>query len=308
MKVPEQLQFLVNGRAPQRRSNESLEGKTCIITGANSGVGLEAARRFVQGGARVVLMCRNADKAEATRALLAPEARAPVEVVLADFACLEEVRRAASQLLDICPRIDVLVNNAGIHSTRRILSPDGIESVFAVNHLASFLLTRLLLQRMIESAPARIIQVNSQGHRFNGLNLDDWNWERRFYIGVRAYGQSKTAQLMTVWELAEKLRGSGVTINAVHPGSVHSGIGLNNGLLYRLFKKYIIDLSLDDPRTSGEAIYWLASDPELSAVSGRFFNKTILEKPASHALDREVGRRVWALSENLTGLDSSDVA
>jgi NAD(P)-dependent dehydrogenase (short-subunit alcohol dehydrogenase family) len=304
MQVPEQLQFMVNARMKQHRSAADVKGKVVVVTGATSGVGLEAARCFVRGGATVVLVCRNPAKAEAVRAELLSDAEAPVEVVLVDFTRLAEVRRAARELRERFPRIDILVNNAGLHCTRRELTPDGLETVFAVNHLASFLLTRLLLDRMQESAPARIIQVNSQGHRFNGLNLKDWNWDCRFYIGIRAYGQSKTAQLMTVWELAEQLEGSGVTINAMHPGSVKSGVGLNNGWLYRTFKKHVIDRTLDDPEISGEAIYWLAADPALEGVSGNFYNLTILEKPAAHALDREIGRKVWALSERLTGLET----
>ena len=302
MKVPEQLQYIVNGRAKQKSSDASMQGKTCIVTGANSGVGFEAARHFVRGGAHVVLVCRNPAKAEEARTKLLPLAQAPIDIVLADFTRLDDVRHAANELLERYPQIHVLVNNAGLHSTVRTLTPDGYETVFAVNHLASFLLTRMLLDRMKASAPARIIQVNSQGHRFNGLKLDDWNWERRFYIGLRSYGASKTAQLMTVWELAEQLEGSGVTINAMHPGSVHSNVGTNNGWLYRVFKKYIIDPTLDDPEVSGQAIYWLAADPELEGVSGHFFNCTIDERPATHALNREVGRDVWALSEQLTGL------
>jgi len=305
MNVPEQLQFIVNGRTKQKRSNASAQGRTCIITGATSGVGYETARRFALGGAHLVLVCRNPDKAELMRQKLSALTSAPIDIVLADFRRLEAVRLAAVQLLDLCPRIHVLVNNIGLHSTTRSLTPDGIETVFAVNHLAPFLLTRLLLERLRESAPARIIQVNSQGHRFNGLDMDDWNWDRRFYTGLRSYGQSKTAQLMTVWELADQLHGSGVTINAVHPGSVRSNVGSNNGLLYRLFKKFCIDPFLDDPAISGEAIYWLAMDPEPGRISGRFFNLTIAEKPAPHALDRELGRSVWALSEQLTGLASA---
>lgn len=302
MKVPEQLQFIVNGRAEQRRSDASIDGRTCIITGATSGVGYATARRFARGGAHLALVCRDPDKAERTRRELSTLTSEPIDIVLADFSRLDAVREAAAQLLERCPRIHILVNNIGLHSTTRTLTPDGIETVFAVNHLAPFLLTHLLLDRLKESAPARIIQVNSQGHRFNGLNIDDWNWERRFYTGLRSYGQSKTAQLMTVWELADQLEGTGVTVNAMHPGSVHSNVGVNNGLLYRLFKKYVIDPTLDDPAISGEAIYWLATDPELAQVSGRFFNLTIPEKPAPHALDRELGRRVWDLSEQLTGL------
>ncbi len=302
MQVPEQLQFLVNERAPQKRSDASLKGRTCIVTGGNSGVGLEAARHLARGEARVVLVCRNPEKARAAVAQIEEVGQEPVDLVLADLGRLDDVRRAARELLERCPEIHVLVNNAGLHSTRRTVTPDGFETAFAVNHLASFLLTRLLLERMKASAPARIIQVNSQGHRFNGLDPDDLNWERRHYTGLRGYGASKTAQLMTVWELADRLAGTGVTINAMHPGSVRSNIGANNGRLYRAFKKLVIDRTLVDADISGQAIYWLAAAPELEGVSGRFFNLTIDEKPARHALDRETGRRIWTASERLTGL------
>jgi NAD(P)-dependent dehydrogenase (short-subunit alcohol dehydrogenase family) len=301
-KLPDELQFMANERAEQKKSDASMDGKVAIVTGANSGVGFEAARHLARGGAHVVMVCRNPEKAEAAKAQLKDIARGPVDVVLMDMSRLEDVRRGAAELLERYPRVHVLVNNAGLHSTGRELTEEGHEMVFAVNHLSSFLLTRLLLDRMKESAPARIIQVNSQGHRFNGLDVDDLDWARRRYTGLRGYGASKTAQLMTVWELAERLEGSGVTINAMHPGSVHSNIGQNNGALYRWFKKNVINRTLTDPDISGQAIYWLAAAPELEGVSGRFFNLTINEKPAPHALDREVGKRVWELSEQLTGL------
>ena len=302
MKLPEQLQFLANERAEQKKSDAPMDGRVCVITGANSGVGLEAAKHLARGGAHVVMVCRNPEKAEAAKAQVKELARAPVDVVLMDMARLDDVRRGAAELLERYPQIHVLINNAGLHSTARTLTADGHETVFAVNHLASFLLTRLLLDRLKESAPARIIQVNSQGHRFNGLDTTDLDWSRRRYTGLRGYGASKTAQLMTVWDLADQLEGSGVTINAMHPGSVHSNVGQNNGTLYRWFKKLVIDRTLSDPDISGQALYWLAADPALEGVSGRFFNLTIDEKPAPHALDREVGRRIWQESERLTGL------
>ena len=200
------------------------------------------------------------------------------------------------------PRIDVLINNAGVHNTKRVLNECGFEYVFCVNHLASFLLTRLLLNRLIESAPARIIQVNSQGHRFGGLDLDDLSWEKRRYNGYQGYGASKTAQLLTVWELSDRLKGSGVTINAIHPGEVRTNIGMNNGLLYQWYQRYLLWWILKDPVISGEAIYYLAAAPEMADVSGRYFNQTIDEKPASHALDRSLGKQIWRISETLTGL------
>jgi NAD(P)-dependent dehydrogenase (short-subunit alcohol dehydrogenase family) len=174
-----------------------------------------------------------------------------------------------------------------------------------VNHLAPFLLTRLLLDRLVDSAPARIIQVNSQGHRFGGLNLDDINWDRRPYIGLRGYGAAKTAQLLTTWELADRLEGTGVAINAMHPGAVRSNIGMNNGPLYRAYNRYFLRWFLKDAEISGEAIYYLATAPEMANTSGRFYNLTIDERPAAHALDRKVGKRVWALSEALCGLAPS---
>ncbi len=279
-----------------------MTGKTCVITGATSGVGLEAAKQFAQKGARIVMVCRNNEKALAVRSEIMRQWDVTVDIVLADFSRLDEVRRAAATLLADYPRIDVLVNNAGLHSTRRIETPEGFELVFCVDHLAAFLFTHLLLDRMIESAPARILMINSEGHRFGGLRLDDLDWEKRHYTGLRGYGAAKTAQLLTTWEFADRLNGTGVTINAMHPGDVRTQIGNNNGWLYRFFLHHFIWLILKDPVISGEAICYLASDPELEAVSGRFFHLTIDEKPASHAMDRAIGKMIWDRSIELTGL------
>ncbi len=302
MKLPEELQFIANARMTQKTTNARMDGKVCILTGATSGVGYQAAKRLAQGGAHLVLVCRNREKAVKVQDELGSEYGVPVEAMQADFSCLNEVHQAAGTILTDYERIDVLINNAGLHNTHRTLTREGVETVFCVNHLASFLLTRLLLNRLIESAPARIIQVNSQGHRFGGLDLDDLNWERRHYRGLQGYGASKVAQLLTVWELADQLKGSGVTINAMHPGEVRSNIGMDNRALYRLYQRYLIWWMLKEPVISGEAIYYLAAAPEMQAVSGRFFNQTIDEKPARYALDRGLGKRIWAISEQLTGL------
>jgi NAD(P)-dependent dehydrogenase (short-subunit alcohol dehydrogenase family) len=304
MKLPEELQFIANARMIQKTTPARMDGRLCVITGATSGVGYQAAKRLAQGGAHIVIVCRNKEKAARVQAELVRAGNTQIDVVLADFSRLTEVREAAGTLLANYPHIDVLVNNAGIHNTRRTLTEDGLETVFCVNHLASFLLTRLLLPRLYESAPARIIQVNSQGHRFGGLDLNDLNWERRRYKGLQGYGASKIAQLFTVWELADQLKGSGVTINAMHPGEVRTNIGMNNGILYRWYQRYLLWWILKDPVISGNAIYYLAAAPEMAEVSGRFFNQTIDEKPASHALDRSIGKRIWTISEELTGLSA----
>jgi retinol dehydrogenase 13 len=215
---------------------------------------------------------------------------------------LEEVRQAAEVILARHPRLDVLINNTGLHNTHRVLAENGVEMVFQVNHLASFLFTRLLLPRLIESAPTRIIQVNSEGHRFGGLDLNDLDWSRRRYRGLQGYGASKTAQLLTVWELADRLKGTGVTINAIHPGNVRTMIGMNNGSLYQWYQRTFLWPILKAPIISGESVYYLAAAPEMAGVSGKFYNLTIEEKPAKHALDRDLGKRVWEISEQLTGL------
>ncbi len=279
-----------------------MQGKVCVITGATSGVGYEATKRLAQGGASVIMVCRSIDKAEDMKVMLKDEYQIQADYVIADFCRLEEVREAAKLILDKCPIIDVLINNAGMHSTKVKHTEEGFETVFCVNHLASFLLTNLLLERMIKSAPSRIIQINSEGHRFNGLDIDDINWEKRHYKGLKGYGASKTAQLMTVWELSEKFKGTGVTINAMHPGDVRTNIGSNNGWLYRTYSRCVTNRFLKDPVISGEAVYFLAAAPEIADVSGRFFHLTIEEKPAKHALDREVGRKIYDLSLKMTGL------
>jgi retinol dehydrogenase 13 len=302
MKWPDELIFIPNSRMPQKTTTVRMDGRVCVLTGATSGVGYHAAKRLVEGGARLVLVCRNAEKAAHVKDELEGEYRTSVRILQADFSRLAEVRKAAGVILEEYPRIDVLINNAGIHMSRRSLTEDGLETAFCVNHLASFLFTRLLLPRLLESAPARIIQVNSQGHRFGGLDLDDLNWDRRRYRGLQGYGASKVAQLLTVWELADRLKGTGVTVNAMHPGGVRTNIGMNNGLLYQWYQRLLIWPILKAPRISGEAIYYLAAAPEMAEVSGRFFNLTIDEKPAAHALDRALGKQVWKISETLTGL------
>jgi len=307
MNLPDELQFIVNGRMPQKRTNVSLDGKTCIVTGATSGVGYAAAKRIAESCGDLVLVCRNREKATSVKTEIETENGVNVDLVFADFSDLDQVRRAGAEILDSFPRIDVLVNNAGMHNTGRKLNKDGIEMVFCVNHLASFLLTRLLLDRIMDSTPARILYVNSQGHRFNGLDLDDLNWEKRSYWGLQGYGAAKTAQLLTIWELADQLSESGVTVNAMHPGGVRTNIGMNNGLLYRLYQTYLLAPFLSKPEISGEAIYYLIAAPEMEHETGKFYNQTIEEKPAAHALDRELGKRVWEISEKLTGLDQSNL-
>lgn len=302
MKTPDELMFLKNKNALQHESEASMKGKTCVVTGATSGVGLEAVRALAKGGASIVMVVRNLAKGEEVKKELVDRFGASVDIVVADFSRLDDVRNASKQVLALTNKIDVLINCAGLHSTKATYTPEGFETVFCVNHLASFLFTELLLDRLKESAPSRILQINSEGHRFNGLDITDLNWKKRHYTGLRGYGASKTAQLLTVWEINDRLKNTGVTINAMHPGDVKTRIGSNNGFIYRLFSKLVIQPSLRSPVISGKAIYYLVADPSLRDVSGKFYHLTIEETPAKHALDRTMGKRIYEESLRLTGL------
>lgn len=306
MKWPEELMFIKNGRAKQKTSDVSMKGKRCVISGATSGVGKSAALRFAKAGADLVIVARNRIKAMTVKEDIQKLYDVDVDIVIADFSHLATVRDAAKTILESYDHIDVLINSVGIHSTKKRYNHEGIEMVFCVNHLGPFLFTMLLLERMKESAPSRIIQVNSEGHRFGNIKVNDVNWHRHIYTGLRSYGASKTAQLYTVYELAEKLAGTGVTINAMHPGAVKTNIGSNNGFLYRWFLRHVTWHFLKDVSISGEALYYLASSPEVEETSGKFFNLTIEEKPARHAVRKQMQKPVWNLSLKMTGLEKTE--
>lgn len=301
LKLPKELVFM-SRKNKQKISKETMEGKVVVLSGGTSGVGLEAFKQLAKNKATVILVSRNIEKAERVVKEVTDISPTTTYSYYADFSKLQTVREVANTILENHPKIDVLINSAGIHSTSKKRNEDGFELVFCVNHLAPLLFTELLIERMKDSAPSRIIQVNSEGHRFNGLRLHDLHWKKRIYTGLRGYGASKTAQLMSVWEQADKLKGTNVTINAMHPGAVKSNIGHNNGFLYRMFLRYVMWWFLKDPRVSGDALYYLASSKDLNDVSGKFFNLSIEERPATHALNRTKGRQVYETSLELVGL------
>ncbi len=302
MKWPEELMFMKNSRATQKVSDVSMKGKLTIISGSTSGVGKATLKEIAKAGSNIVMVVRNLEKARPIKEETEKEYGVSVDIVLADFSKLDTVRQAAKTILDKYTKIDVLINSVGIHSTKKKFNEDGIEMVFCVNHLASFLFTMLLLERIKESGPSRIIQINSEGHRFSSVKINDLKWKRHIYTGLRSYGASKTSQLYTIWELADRLKDTNVTINACHPGAVKSNIGMNNGWLYRFFTKHFTSHFLKEPDIAGKAIYYLASAKEMEAISGKFFNLTIEEKPARHALKKEKQKPVWDLTMKMVGL------
>jgi len=299
MRLPEELQYIENSLKEQNTTAARMDGKTCVITGTTSGVGYQAAKRLAEGGAHIVMVCRNREKAQKVQAELVHDYGSRVDVVIADFQKLSEVSRAAAEIAKAHPKIHVLINNAGVYNESRHLTPDGNEMIFGVIHLASFLITKLLLNNLRDGAPSRIIDVNSEAHRFGGLNLTDLDWSKRPYIALRAYGAAKIAQLLTGLELAERLSGSGVTVNVMHPGAVRTNIGMNNNIFYRFYSRYILRMFLKDPVIAGDAIYYLAAAPELQTVTGKFFNRTIEEKPASYILKDDLRQKIWVRSEEL---------
>ncbi len=300
MNLLKEINYFINSRMPQKNTDARIDGKICVITGATSGVGYEAAKQLARGGAYLVLVCRNEQKAHKVQMELMREYDAKSDIVLVDFRILSDVRHIIEEISKKYPIINVLINNVGIFNTRRLLTPDGNEMVFQVVHLASFLITKLLIKNLKAGAPSHILDINSESHRFGGLDLHDLNWLARPYFGIYAYGAAKTAQLLTVWEFDRRLKRSRVTINAMHPGGLRTNIGMNNGLLFRSFNKYFLWRFLKDPVDSGKDIYYLVAAPEMENVSGKFFKDTIEEKPAKHAINKELREKIWEISEKLT--------
>jgi retinol dehydrogenase-13 len=299
MKLPEELQFITNGRMPQKSTSARLDGKTCVITGATSGIGYESAKHLAMGGAKLVMVCRNKEKASKVQKEIERDYGTKAEIIIADFEKLAEVNQAAQEISIRFPKLNLLINNAGIYNTRRRITADGNEMIFQVIHLASFLLTKKLAKNLMSGAPARIIYINSEAHRFGGLNPKDLNWSKRPFIGLRAYGAAKIAQLLTALEFSDRLSSHGVTVNVMHPGEMRTNIGMNNNILYRFYNRYLLSLFLKDPALAGNEVYYLAATPELQSITGKFFNQTIEEKPASYILKDNLRHAIWECSEQL---------
>ncbi len=281
-----------------------MDGKQVVVTGATSGIGRVTAKALARKGAALAIVCRDAAKGHALAAEIRSGSAEPrVDVFLADLSKQADVRRVAVELLERCPRIDVLVNNAGIVNVRRELTDDGLEATFATNHLAYYLLTRLLLERLVASAPARIVNVASDAHRFGTLDPDDLQNAKR-YRSMSVYGQSKLCNLLFSYELARRLEGTGVTVNALHPGTVRTGLGRNNGGLLGLLPA-ILGLFFRTPEKGAQTSIWLASSPDVKDVSGKYFYDLREHRSNDASRDRELSRRLWDESARLVGLQSS---
>lgn len=283
------------------QSDVLMTGKVCLITGATSGIGEVTARQLARMGCSVVITARDQRKAEISVDKLRSESGSlKIDGLVADLSSQDEIRNLAAEFKRQHDRLDVLINNAGAIYLRRHLSQDGIEMTFAVNHLAPFLLTNLLLEMMIDSAPSRIINVASNSHEGQEIDFDNLE-SQRSYNFMRAYGRSKLANVMFTFELSRRLAGKGVTVNAVHPGLVGTNMGSNNGWLVRLFLPLFRLFSLR-PEVGAETSIYLASSPDVEDISGKYFYQKQAVTSSQYSLDEAKARQLWEVSAEMIGL------
>lgn len=298
--------MIKNNRKKPLICDQDCKGKLVVISGATSGIGYAVVKKYASMGANILCINRNLQKSEQLKKEIESQYAVSCNFLIADLSSLEETHRVASQLLDLQTPIDVLIHNAGVFLTKKELTDDGLEKVFMVQYLASFVINYMLKDKLISQEKSRIILVNSEGHRFAawGIRLDDLNWEKRSYGGLKSYGSAKLAQLLSMISFNEYFNGSGVTINAMHPGAVKTETGQENGRIYKWYKKNILDKSLKPASISAESIYYLGVSKEVESISGKFFNLTTLEIPSPPALDKETAKILWNISIKLGKIEN----
>lgn len=287
------------------RRDTDLSGRTCMVTGATRGIGLAAAHGLARLGASLVLVGRDRERGERVVEEIQRESGGrDVTLLLADLSSQAEVRRLAGEFLAMERPLHVLLNNAGVINLRRIETSEGLEATFALNHLAYFLLTELLLERLKQSAPARVVSVASDAHaQARGrLDFDDLESRER-YAGMRVYGKSKLANILFTRELARRLAGSGVTANCLHPGFVGSNFARNNGMLASAVMA-LISPFIRSPEKGAETAIYLCSSPDVETTSGEYFIDCKRASPEPFARNDDDARRLWLESERLCGLVS----
>jgi retinol dehydrogenase-12 len=272
-----------------------LKGKTMLVTGATNGIGLVTARELARLGAQVTILSRTAEKCTRVAEEIRKDTGNPVEYLAADLSTLAGIVQAAETFKQRQRRLDVLVNNAGGIFIRRTITADGMEMTFALNHVAYFLLTGLLLNVLKQSSPARVVNVASGMHMGAHLDFDDLQNEKR-YSGFRAYGRSKLANILFTYELARKLEGSGVTVNCVHPGYVNTGLSLNNGLIFGVFAGLSARLFGRKPEEGARTSIYLAASPEVQGVTGKYFADCKPVPSSLESYDTAVAARLWQAS------------
>jgi NAD(P)-dependent dehydrogenase (short-subunit alcohol dehydrogenase family) len=284
--------------------SQPMRGRTVLVTGATSGIGRATALRLAALGADLAITGRDHRRTEAVGAEIRAVGGGAVHLFLADLSAQSEVRRLAQEVLSQLPRIDVLLHNAGGCWNTRHVTADGLEHTFAVNHLAPFLLTQLLLARLRRSGPARVVTVSSNAQALGRIHFDDLQGARS-YSGARAYNQSKLANVLFTYELARRLAGSGLTANTLHPGVVDTCFGAEDpGRLQRLLVPFVRPFMQTPARGAATSVH-LASAPHLAAVTGRYFVHGRPRKSSPRSHDEAVAARLWHVSGELVGLPAS---
>lgn len=286
------------------KTDSLIAGKTCLITGANSGIGKVTARVIAEMGANVTIACRSRERGEPALEEIKKQSGNPsVELMICDFSSQSQIRRLAQEFKSKHSRLDILVNNAGLMMNKRVLTEDGFETTFAVNHLGYFLLTNLLLDLIKQSAPARIVNVASLAHKGGWINFDDLQSEREFRT-MPVYRQSKLANILFTYELARRLEGTGVTVNCLHPGI----IGTNIARHFPWFIRAALKLFFIGVEKGAETSIYLATSPEVENITGKYFDNKVEARTSRESYDEETARRLWEVSEELTGLKKEQVA
>jgi NAD(P)-dependent dehydrogenase (short-subunit alcohol dehydrogenase family) len=280
---------------------DDFKNRLVVITGATSGIGYATAKKYASRGADILCINRNEKNSKELCETLKSLYNANYTYLIADFSKLSDVHSVARQLVELERNIDVLIHNAGVYMTKKATTADNLELVFQTNYLSSFILNYYTKDKFIKQNSGRIIFVNSEAHRFAvwGLNLDDLAWDKHRYSGLKGYGSAKLAQLLSMIKLNEYFHGTGVTVNAMHPGNVKTNSGQNNSQIYKLYKKLIVDRTARDIEISTEALYYLGVSSKLEKTSGKFFNLTTEEEPAPPALDKDAAEKLWELSVEL---------
>lgn len=279
---------------------QDLAGKVCMVTGATAGIGEATAKLLADRGATVIGIGRNPAKNEAsTRRIIESTGNSSVEYLLADLSSQEDIRGVAVEFLTRYDRLDVLVNNAGATFGERQESMDGIEMTFALNHLGYFLLTNLLSDLLVASAPSRVIIVSSSLHRIGKIDFEDIPFKNG-YSRSKAYRRSKLANIAFAYELARRLGNQEVTVNAMNPGLVATNVGQSAGGISAKLKGLVDKIAAISPEEGAQTILYLATSPDVLGVTGRYFVKEKSVPSSKPSYDLELSRRLWALSEELT--------
>ncbi|XP_053399651.1 retinol dehydrogenase 13-like [Mercenaria mercenaria] len=286
------------------RSKAHMNGKTVLITGANTGIGKETAKDLARRGARVLLACRDITKAErAAEDIRKTTGNKNVVVYILDLASLKSVRQCANEVIRKETRVDVLINNAGVMWTPEWKTDDGFEMQFGTNHLGHFLFTNLLLDLLKKSTPSRIVNVSSRAHERGKINFDDLNSEKN-YSRSEAYNQSKLANVLFTRELSKRLQGTGVTVNSLHPGIIKTELGRYMGITWwrKILLMPFFLLIIKNPIQGAQTTIHCAVSQELDGVSGKYFSDCAIKEEAPQAQDDEAAARLWKVSEEMVGL------